>query len=775
MMRGFCSLLIALAACGDGSTREDTGARVDSGFYALDAGGPDGTVSEADGGAPDATATDSEVVDLGPVDLGPTPDLGVADAGATDSGPPATCNEVRFSYFDAQATSVVVTGTFANWTPDVAQGARALTNDGFGTWTTVVTLDPGSYQYKFVVDGSRWLPDPNNPNRADDGFGSFNSVLEVCTGPVFQVLNHQTTGNGFTATIAYQGAGNVAQAAGSLDLQPLPANALTAANPLQISLSGLSDGIHDLRLNVGSDSILLKIYINETTDWRDTAMYFVMTDRFVNGSAANDAPLGGMNPLNDYMGGDFAGVTQRIEAGYFDELGINSLWISWPLDNTDQAMMGRYNVFNGCNLSGENMTRFSGYHGYWPSSGRNLESRFGTMAELQTLVNAAHRRGIRVLLDFTANHVHADHPYFSMHPEWFNQPPVMCRDGHWDSNLREECWFDSFLPDWRYTNPDARRAVIEDVVVLVKETGADGLRVDALKHMEDAFVTDLRRRTEQEFEHTGVDFYLVGETFTGDTGLINYYVNSSMMHGQFDFPSNQAIGQAFALDQVGLQGLHQWVRTNKASYGAASGWMSTFAGNHDIARFVSKASGELPCGWWAGADQSRAYTNLPSQPGNDTPYLRLGLAMTYVFSVPGIPLIYYGDEVGLAGAGDPDNRRMLPADNQLNQHQLALRNQIRRLGRLRAQNAVLRTGDWTDALWADDTLLVFGRTLGNTKAIIALNRGEARTVSVAVGGVGLNNGQLVNSQLGNGGNLTVSGGNLNLSVPRLSAEIWITP
>ena len=774
-------------ARGDAGQRRDAQLVLDSATVVDAMAAPDaGLGADAESGTVDAAAADGGLVAADSGALEPDSGGGPADSGGgpTDSGAgpadggggPGGCGAVTFRYVSSSARSVIVTGSFAAWSTDLAQGALPLMNDGAGNWSASTRFLPGQVLYKLVVDGT-WLEDPSNSNHVADGFGGFNSVLDIVCGQGFVVQTHRTAGQTFTATLEYAGAGDVGTAQLSLDHQPAPSGSLSrSGTTLSVSLGGLAPGIHDARVSVGGEMALLKIYIQESTDWRDVALYFVMTDRFINGNPGNDAPLGGMSPLNDYMGGDFAGVTQQIQAGYFDDLGVNALWLSWPLDNTDSARMGGYQTFNDCNLSGSNSTLFAGYHGYWPSSGTTIEPRFGTKAELDALIDAAHAHGIRVLLDFTANHVAIDHPYYSAHPEWFNQPPTLCRDGHWDDGLREECWFDSFLPDWNYQNATARRTVLNDVVELVKSTGADGLRVDALKHMEDAFITELRARTRQELELTGIDFYLVGETFTGDTGLIARYVNNAMMHGQFDFPSNMAIGQGLALDQIGLQSMHATVRGAKASYGAGAGLMSTFAGNHDIARFVSKAAGDLPCGWWSqGPDQSRAYSGPPGQPSGEDPYLRLGLAMTYAFTTPGIPLVYYGDEVGLAGAGDPDNRRMLPAPGALSAHQRALLARIQKLGQVRAAQAVLRTGGWTDALWADDTILVFARTLGAQKAIVAINRGNARTISVQVGSVGLTDGQALQSQLGAPpAGVTVSGGSLSLSLGRMSAEIWVS-
>lgn len=779
------SLVVALAALG---CRERSGlpppaapsATLDSGTFASD---PDagvaptvdaGTTSAADAGsgAVDAGSASPDSATSAPSDAGANP---TADAGSNP--PPSSCNDVTFTYDAPNARTVWVTGSWTNWDAN-PPGAIELSQGVNGIWSVTTRLDAGRHIYKLIVDGTQWQTDPNAAEREDDGFGGHNSVVEVCAGG-FALTNHTTDAQArtFTATIRYDGGEDLASAAVTLDWQPIAFGTVQVqGDSLVVAIEQLTDGIHDVRVRLGDASMLLKVYINESTDWRDTVLYFAMTDRFKNGNVTNDAPVGNVLPLTDYMGGDFAGITDAIQDGYFDELAVNALWISWPTDNPEGGWDGYYPTGGGCH-PGQNdfaVGKFSGYHGYWPASGRDIEARFGTMDELKAMVVAAHANGIRVVLDFTANHVHTESPYYANHAnDWFNQPPAMCGDGHWDDHLREECWFEPYLADWNYTRPDARRQVLDDAVWLAKETGADGFRVDALKHMEDSIVYELRSTFRRELELTGVPFYMVGETFTGDTGLINRYVGDDMVHAQFDFPANYAIRQAFAHDEIGLGELHSRVRGIKAAYGANAGLMSTFVGNHDIARFISKASGDLGCGVWSVlADRVRAFDYPPQQPTDGAPYRRLELAMTYAFTVPGVPLLYYGDEVGLAGAGDPDNRRMLPEDSALNGEQTRTRAFMARLGAARAAHQALRTGDWTDALWEDDTVLVFARHTANDKAIIVINRGGERTISIDVSAAGLGDGDVLAGLL-DGAAATVSGTSIDVTIGAMASEIFV--
>jgi hypothetical protein len=141
-------------------------------------------------------------------------------------------------------------------------------------------------------------------------------------------------------------------------------------------------------------------------DWRDAIMYFVLIDRFANGDPANDAPIGVERPA-DYQGGDLAGLRQKIESGYFDELGVNALWLTSPVDNADSR--GR----------GTDGHQYSAYHGYWPKDLARVESRIGRDDELAAVVAAAHARNINVILDYVMNHVHSESPIYTEHPDWF--------------------------------------------------------------------------------------------------------------------------------------------------------------------------------------------------------------------------------------------------------------------------------------------------------------------------------------------------------------------
>jgi glycosidase len=454
-----------------------------------------------------------------------------------------------------------------------------------------------------------------------------------------------------------------------------------------------------------------------TLDWRDATLYFVMVDRFFDGDPGNNAPLGLEAPA-DYEGGDLVGLKQKIDAGYFDQLGINALWLTSPLDNAD----GRGRGSDGHD--------YSGYHGYWPKDLEKVESRIGTEAELKAVIDAAHAHGLNVILDYVMNHVHDESPLYAAHRDWFwpndngHGGDCVCGGGcNWEDAFdRKRCWFTSYLPDFDFRNGDARRWSVDNAVAWAKKVGADGFRLDAVKHIEDDWLTDLRARLTGEVQWDQV-FYLVGETFTGERDLIKYYVRpDTMLDGQFDFPQRAVILATILRRTGSMADLAGFLASNDSFYGPGA-VMSTFIGNHDVPRVIGFAEDQPLYGSDWDDGKSRAWSNRPSLPTSARPFERLAVAYTLLFTSPGVPLIYYGDEIGLPGGGDPDNRRFMPWDG-LTADQTNLRTLISKLTPARRDHAALRRGTRTIRGSAQHTLVYEMQAPGDD-IFVALNRDDA--------------------------------------------------
>lgn len=496
--------------------------------------------------------------------------------------------------------------------------------------------------------------------------------------------------------------------------------------------------------------------IDSVEAWKDEVLYFVFVDRFLDGNPANNgSATPGVPKAADYQGGDWQGVINKIKEGYFGKLGVTALWLTVPVDNTEVSGVGS---------DGKN---YSAYHGYWPENFDQVEEHFGDMAKLKELVTEAHTAKLKVLFDYAANHAHDTAPIYQMHKNdgWFwpndngSGGNCVCGEGcSWDPPTAEKCWFTPYLPDFNYENAAARKFSVDNAIWWFQQTNIDGFRLDALKHMSMSWLTELRSRVTAEIEPSlnGAHFYMVGETYTGDKGLIKKYVNpTTMLDGQFDFPLRADLCSMVLMRQGTMQQLEQSMNANDGYYG--NGVMSTFLGNHDLPRIIHLAEDTPVWGspWDGGKDKN--WQNQPGLPGSQNAFERVANGFTVLMTTQGIPLIYYGDEVGLPGAGDPDNRRFMQWAGY-SAGQLLLRGHIEKLGQIRKDHAALRRGTRT-GLWASMHTMAYKMSVTTPTAdtvYVAINRGDSQD---SVGN--LPNGTY--TDLLTGQSITVNGG--NLSVP----------
>ena len=371
-----------------------------------------------------------------------------------------------------------------------------------------------------------------------------------------------------------------------------------------------------------------------------------------------------------FEGGDLQGVEAAIREGYFDAMNVKAIWLSpWQTQPTRIFSDGANTV--------------SGYHGYWPVKAREVDPRFGGSAALKAMVREAHQHGIRIVMDAVLNHVHSDHEYFAdpAKADWF-RTGCLCGSSNecgWD-NAALTCLFRTYMPDINWTNNAASDQLVSDMLWWMEEFDLDGIRIDAVKHVEDAAIINLTNRVRQRFETAGADYYMFGETFTGDVGTIKRYIGPNKLDGQLNFPLFMAMPEVvFARDDQGLQQVRAATSASLADFSQAT--MVDFVGNHDVARFITKADP-------ANRDrQGSQWDNLPGAPSGQTPYDRLYLAFAHLMTVPGVPLIYYGDEYGEYGGADPDNRHFLNKEATYLPEQ---RSQIDRMKKLLAARAKLR-------------------------------------------------------------------------------------
>jgi glycosidase len=382
---------------------------------------------------------------------------------------------------------------------------------------------------------------------------------------------------------------------------------------------------------------------------------------------------------------------------------------------------------------------YSSYHGYWPQdddsdpTNLHLNQCFGSKQDLIDLADAAHAKGMKVLYDYAMVHIHKDSQVYKNHPnDWFwpLSTAGICSGSKWDDpTQRTQCWFTDYLPHWNYLNADARKYSVDNAIAAAKQLKADAFRCDAIKHVDKQWLKDLRSRLTSEVEPSlGNHFYLVGETYTQDRTLLNSYIGSDMLDGQFDFPVMSALG-GDVINGNSMSSLRSFYDYNDTAYGSAV--MSPFAGNHDIARIAGST----------GTD--------------DTKLEHITNAFAVLATMKGAPLIYYGDEVGMTGGSDPYNREMYPWSSVTSGTKAAwMRDRIGKYFNIRGKHSSLRHGTRT-TITADNDLWFFKVVDGSDTVYVAINNGgSTRTVS----------------GIPSGFTEQVEGGNLN--VPARRAFIW---
>ena len=744
-----------------------------------DVSGPDPHDDAGDGLTGDA-ADGSH--DAGPDGEAPSDstDASIAADGDSTPPPPGLTNrpcELTLSYAPpgADPGQVRLASSIYGWADD----PKSFTKDADGVYH--LTLDvsevaQGAYGYKLILGADEWILDPaNKMRRFDDGTVNSRLVVPDCHVPLLTVHAQDIDIAARTASLEVQvwrGLGGELTLAPpptvTHGFEPLAGTWDAERGTLRIDVSELSDGKQTFRFDAAgpagsAEPLAISFWIeDEPFDWRDAVLYFAFTDRFRDEDPTGEpAACLSSDSLANWQGGDWPGITAAIEEGYFTDLGVNALWLNSPMDNPDGCDPGLFGK------------TYTAYHAYFPSNLDQTEGHFGSMEDLRDLVSAAHARGIRVLVDYTANHVYETAPEYAQHQAdgWFNFDGL-CRDQNWEPP--ETCWFETYLPDIDYTNDDAVQRMTDVAVDWALDADLDGFRVDAVKHMHRHVLYALRARLDRIEATSDQPLYTVGETFTGgwegDDGgagaaLIKSYVGSDQLYGQFDFPLYWPILGAFAVEDTGLDWLGQ-VLESTASYYGSEALMASFLGNHDVARFVTIAAGQVPSQCPDGSE-SVGYDCPPGQPDFAEPYQRLIRAFTFLAAAPPIPLIYYGDEIGLAGAGDPDNRRNMEW-GPISDDRTAVRAAVEALMQARRGSLSLRRGDLQITESSSDHL-VFTRSAPGSHAVAAFNLGAAeRTVTVGAA-AGATYTDAVSGAL-----LEPAAGSLTAVIPARSARLLTT-
>jgi alpha-amylase len=480
--------------------------------------------------------------------------------------------------------------------------------------------------------------------------------------------------------------------------------------------------------------------------WNNATIYFLLTDRFENGNPGNDLAVGRAKDgalLRNFEGGDLVGLLRRIESGYFDSLGVHAIWL------TPFVAQIRGSVDEGTGKT-------YGFHGYWTRDWTAVDPALGTEDDLRAMIDAAHRRGIRVLMDAVINHTGPTTPQDPAWPaEWVRRTP-QCTYRSYTTTV--DCTLVATLPDI-LTNSNAPVAVPRHLIAQwdgegrlgrevgehtaffertgypaapryylikwltdwVREFGFDGYRVDTAKHFEESVSAELKREAEIAFADwkranpekviDDLPFYMMGEVYGYAADHARSYDFGDRRVDYFAHGYDGLINFGFKSDTVGpIDGL--------------------------FSRYAALLN--------SGALQGKALVNYVSSHDDGGPYDRdrrdpFG-AGTRLLLAPGGAQIYYGDELArplrVAGAeGDANLRSFMNWDDLQQPRTREILAHWQKLGQFRKAHPAVGAGVH-QVLQASP--YVFGRVLerdGVADRVVVGLGARTGSVSLPVAGV----------------------------------------
>lgn len=441
-------------------------------------------------------------------------------------------------------------------------------------------------------------------------------------------------------------------------------------------------------------------------------LYLIMPDRFANGNPANDnlpmrtAYKVDRNDPNARHGGDLAGIEQHLD--YIADLGVTAIWLNPVLENDMEG---------------------GSYHGYATTDYYRVDPRFGTNEEYVGLIEKTHRKGMRVVMDMIFNHCGSDHPWMKDVPsrDWFNN-----LDQYVQTNHDKECYFDPYvsdydrdrmlngwfvetMPDLNQKNPHVAKYLIQNSIWWIEYSGVDGIRQDTYPYADVDMMRDWCLAVTNEYP----DYNIVGEAWMNYTIGSAYWQKGSRLNfgkdtelkSVMDFNLMGLASQAFHEETGWTGGLHTIFEHMCYDYVYPDIYhVLRFLENHDTDRF------------------------LPSMPESGDSLYAFKQAVTFLLTIPGIPQLYYGQELLMNGSkqqGDGYVRRDVPGGwpgDAVNQFEASGRtavqneawNFMQTLLKWRKGNEVIAKGKMKHFM-VNRGVYVYERSLDGKQVVVLLN------------------------------------------------------
>lgn len=449
-------------------------------------------------------------------------------------------------------------------------------------------------------------------------------------------------------------------------------------------------------------------------------LYLIMPDRFANGNPDNDQiPLRQAykvdrdNP-NARHGGDLAGIKQHMD--YIEDLGVTAIWLNPVLENDMEG---------------------GSYHGYATTDYYRVDPRFGTNEEYVDLIDDAHKRGMKVVMDMIFNHCGSDHPWMKDIPskDWFNHLDNYVQTNHdkevyfdpyasdYDRDRMLNGWFVPSMPDLNQKNPHVAKYLIQNSIWWIEYSGVDGIRQDTYPYADKTMMREWCEAVETEYP----DYNIVGEAWMNYTigsaywqkgSRLNFDGEDSGLKTVMDFRLMCIASQAFHQKKDGLQTIFEHMCYDYVYPDIYH--VLRFLENHDTDRF------------------------LPALPESVEDLYAFKQGMTFLLTIPGIPQLYYGQELLMNGnksKGDGYVRLDVPGGwpgdtrNEFTaEGRSAVQNEawnfLRTILHWRKGNNVIAHGQMKHFM-PDNGVYVYERRLGERSAIVIMN-GQDEPVNLSL-------------------------------------------
>lgn len=469
------------------------------------------------------------------------------------------------------------------------------------------------------------------------------------------------------------------------------------------------------------DEVVIDVdYFGTTEPFASEAVYFIVTDRFVDGDASNNFPdqggvavgtfdrpirLADSAPANiGYLGGDFRGVIDN--AGYIAEMGFTSIWLTPIVDNPDEAFTGGKAPGEG----GSNDYGKTGYHGYWGVNFFELDEHLPSAGlDYATLTRRLRSEyGIKTVLDVVCNHgspsfsMTRDQPKYgelydadgalladhgNLHPSELDPANPLHAFYRTEPDLAE-------LSDMNYDNPDVLDYFVRAHTKWIDE-GASAIRIDTIKHMPHSFWKAFSDR----IRHRHPGLFMFAEAWSFDAAfLAEYTYAENGAISVLDFPGREAMVGVFGKHDGAYSNLLDYLHLDTGIYQNPYELM-TFYDNHDMTRIDADQAGFMDANNW-------------------------------LFTSRGIPVVYYGSEIGFRAGADQHagNRDYFGQENIELARSHPIRSALSRVATIRKNSVAIQRGLQANLEFGDDTAAfyrVYQKDGVNQTALVLLNKGDA--------------------------------------------------